>query len=89
MLANKTTWVCHTWTRFPGLLMVLADHLPAGLPYRCILLGATFWSPNQVKFRVALPLPLIWITGHHSLLKATIQVTSDEMHKLVGGDTHS
>ena len=43
----------------------------------------------QVRVRVALPLALVWITGHHPLLNATIQVTSDEMHEPIGGGVYS
>lgn len=32
---------------------------------------------------------LVWITGHHPLLNAAIQVTSDEVHKPVGRDVYS
>lgn len=95
MLADQNTWVFHTWTLTMACLsdqLWLIMKLPrpsTGLPHRLRLLGATSGSPGQVRVRVALRLSLVWITGHHPLLKATIQVTSDEVHRLVARDVHS
>lgn len=91
MLADQTPWVFHTWMLTMACLSIaLADHEApprpsTGLPHRLRLLGATSGSPGQVRVRVA----LVWITGHHPSLRATLQVTSEEVHRLVARDVHS
>ena len=75
----------------PWLWSSLADHeVPSTtrLSHRPGLLGATPWS--LVRSGSEWPCPsLVWITGHHPLLNAAIQVTSDEVHKPVGRDVYS
>lgn len=84
---DGTMVLAHTWTlalSWPWLTMKPLAPQPTHWPSP----QATPWSPGQVRVRLVLPWPLVWITGQHPMLKASIQVTSDEMHKLDGGDMH-